>query len=374
MPRLCISLYTLSLYIFFRYSVPVNVLPAECIAIVYISLIVYVASLLYSTSNVILTTLAMFQPQGKGERRRNRQALSCLPCRQHKLKCDRRVPCQTCCRYQREESCGLDPASLSLHSSSPCRLPRRAITTRTPETSRSYDSGSRTHLRTAKSSIPGMTTHSVRANQADDADAEGIESGSIVLQTRNPTKQKEHQSRLTVSLLPQIGSITSSSNDLSGSCFQPGTYWRVQLLAALPTRNQCDMLVSYFLENINWIHHAIHVPSFRKEYTLLWDTDTHSVDLSWLSLLFIVISESALFVSSDVAQAIGLSLPNVRHLSHIWYTSSRQALHASGFESKPQLVHLQTFLVSQVYWLATKNVEIMNSYVSLSTLLLYQLM
>ena len=303
----------------------------------------------------------MFQPGGKGERRRNRQALSCLPCRQHKLRCDRRVPCQTCCRYRREDKCGQHTAPLPLHSDSPFRLARKVIAARTPETSLLDDNGSGTHPRTAKSNMPGVTTNQVRAKQVSDADNEALDSGSVMLLTPVPTKQKERQPRLSVSLLPQIGSITSFSSDISGSCFHPESYWRAQLLAALPTRNQCDMLVSYFLENINWIHHAIHVPSFRKEYSQLWDTDTHSVDLSWLSLLFIVISESALFISSDVAQAIGLSPMNVRNLSHVWYTSSRQALHASGFESKPRLVHLQTFLVSQIYWLATKNVETMNS-------------
>ena len=313
----------------------------------------------------------MFQPGGKEGRRRNRQALSCLPCQQHKLKCDRRVPCQTCCRYRREDNCGQHNASVSLHSDSPYQVPRRRIAARTPEMFHPDNSGSRTHLRTARSSVPEVTTYAARANEVADADTEALDSGSTELLTRAPKRQKERKPQLTVSLLPQIGSITSPSSDLSGSWFQPDSYWRVQLLAALPTRNQCDMLVSYFLENINWIHHAIHVPSFRKEYSQLWNTDTQAVDLSWLSLLLIVISESALFISSDVAQAIGLSLTNVRQLSHIWYTSSRQALHASGFESKPQLVHLQTFLVSQIYWLGTKDVETMNSCVSYSALLLY---
>lgn len=313
----------------------------------------------------------MFQLGGNGERRRKRQALSCLPCRQHKLKCDRRVPCQTCCRYGREDKCGQLPA---LHSDSHSPLARRRIAAQTPDAPRPCDNGSQTHLQTAKSNIPGVIKYPSRANQTTDADNEFLDSGHVISLNRAPTKQKECQSGLTVSLLPQIGSITSSSREISGTCFHPDSYWRVQLLSALPTRNQCGMLVSYFLENINWVHHAIHVPSFRREYGQLWDTDTDFVDLSWLSLLFIVISESALFISSDVAQAIGLSPMNVRNLSHIWYTSSRQALHASGFESKPQLVHLQTFLVSQIYWLATKNVETMNSCVSHSALLLYQLM
>ena len=313
----------------------------------------------------------MFQLGGKGERRRNRQALSCLPCRRHKLKCDRRVPCQTCCRYGRADKCGQLPV---LHSISHSPLSRRGMAAQTPDTPLPHDHGSRTRLRPAKLNLPGVITYPTRANQITNADNEFLDSGHLTLLNRAPTKQQECQSGLAVSLLPRIGSITSSSREMSGNCFHPDSYWRVQLLATLPTRNQCDMLVSYFLENINWVHHAIHVPSFRKEYGQLWDTDTDSVDLSWLSLLFIVISESALFISSDVAQAIGLSPLNVRSLSHVWYTSSRQALHASGFESRPQLVHLQTFLVSQIYWLATKNVETMNSCVSHSELLLYPLM
>lgn len=302
----------------------------------------------------------MFQPSGRRERRRNRQALSCLPCRQHKLKCDRRVPCQTCCRYLREDRCGQGPASPIFQSGSPYRLAHRAIAAHTPETPYLYGNDPRTHSRTTNPSLIGATKHA-RDNLISDADDVVLNGAATVLPAQESTKQKQRQSCLTVSLLPLIGSITKPSCDLSSDCFYADSYWRMQLLAVLPTRNQCDMLVSFFLENINWVHHAIHVPSFRKEYSQLWDTDTNSVDLSWLSLLFIIISESTLFISSDVAQAIGLSLTNLRNLSQIWYTCSRQALHSSGFESKPQLVHLQTFLVTQKYWLATKDVETMNS-------------
>src|ERR1700742_2068803 len=39
-----------------------------------------------------------------------RQPLSCLPCRQHKLRCDRHVPCGTCSRYRRQGLCLQHPA------------------------------------------------------------------------------------------------------------------------------------------------------------------------------------------------------------------------------------------------------------------------
>ncbi|KAF7557379.1 hypothetical protein G7Z17_g738 [Cylindrodendrum hubeiense] len=39
-----------------------------------------------------------------------RTPLSCLACRQHKLRCDRRVPCGTCIHYRREAQCHENPA------------------------------------------------------------------------------------------------------------------------------------------------------------------------------------------------------------------------------------------------------------------------
>src|ERR1700753_2460016 len=44
------------------------------------------------------------------QRQRKRRQLSCLPCRLHKLKCDRRVPCETCVRYIRTKQCNQHPA------------------------------------------------------------------------------------------------------------------------------------------------------------------------------------------------------------------------------------------------------------------------
>jgi hypothetical protein len=37
--------------------------------------------------------------------KRNRQPLSCLPCRQRKLKCSRQQPCETCVKRNDESSC-----------------------------------------------------------------------------------------------------------------------------------------------------------------------------------------------------------------------------------------------------------------------------
>ncbi|OBU01479.1 hypothetical protein VE01_00380 [Pseudogymnoascus verrucosus] len=40
------------------------------------------------------------------------RALSCLPCREHKLKCDRQVPCKSCVRSNRVDHCRKHPAPI----------------------------------------------------------------------------------------------------------------------------------------------------------------------------------------------------------------------------------------------------------------------
>lgn len=173
----------------------------------------------------------------------------------------------------------------------------------------------------------------------------------------NARQQASVHDQLTVSLLPSTDPFPYRDGHVNHS----ESYWRPRLRAILPTHNQCDMLLSFFLENINGMYHAVHVPSFRKTYNEYWSTETDLIDLSWLSLLFIIIAESALCVSAEVTLAMGLSPQTIRELGHKWYYASRQSLHAAGFESRPRLIHLQTFLVSQMYWLATMNVETLNS-------------
>jgi hypothetical protein len=85
------------------------------------------------------------------------------------------------------------------------------------------------------------------------------------------------------------------------------------------------------------------------------------VDLIWLSLLFTILSISALLFPSESVEIMGYDNSTIRNLAQVWHSASRQALHAGEFESKPGLTQIQTFLTTQTYWLATKNTEAMNS-------------
>ena len=137
-------------------------------------------------------------------------------------------------------------------------------------------------------------------------------------------------------------------------------FWKRQLCHLLLNRNQCDVLLSYFLENLHWMFHSVHEPTIRDEYADFWKTDTENIDLAWLSLLFAILASGALYIPVEASESIGIPASTIREQAHVWHYGSRQALCVGGNESKPCLVQLQTFNVSVLYWYATKNVDALN--------------
>ncbi|KAJ9145455.1 Transcription factor [Pleurostoma richardsiae] len=139
-------------------------------------------------------------------------------------------------------------------------------------------------------------------------------------------------------------------------------YWKRRLVSVLPSQNQCDLLVSYFFENINWVYQVIHGPSFRAEYAALWAKDVADVDLIWLSLLFIIVCLSSMCMPGEMAEAVGFETADMEGLTRRWYLACRQALQAGGYDAKPTLTQIQVFLISQPYWYSTKSIETLNSH------------
>ncbi|KAI1620036.1 fungal-specific transcription factor domain-containing protein [Exophiala viscosa] len=122
-----------------------------------------------------------------------------------------------------------------------------------------------------------------------------------------------------------------------------------------------DILLTYFIEHINWIFQTVHIPTFRKEYSNFWDGEIEKADLVWMSLLFTILSLSALYIPGDVVELVRLQRGSIRRYADTWHHATRQALQAGNFEEKPTLIQLQTFSVTQLYWYATNNIEVLNS-------------
>lgn len=320
------------------------------------------------------------------KRTANRRTLSCLPCRQHKLRCDRHVPCNTCSRYRREDQCRQHPApSAVLEARTPRpRGSRFLVAAQTSASQSSKDTNQAlqarpfqelTAARAADSSADSNIARTRHVEQLRKQCSTGRVQMFRFAEHWRQVSQSASQKVCSLESVPstlytQVFSecVPSSLNQVHSDPIDTNLFWKTHLAAVLPSQNQCDLLICYYLENSNWLYQAIHVPSFRHQYADFWASNVGDIDLIWLSLLFTLISISALHIPFELVEAIGFEQSTIRGLAHRWHSASRQALYAGEFESKPSLMQLQTFIATQLYWLSTKNIEAMNSYVYLMLL------
>lgn len=324
----------------------------------------------------------MSSPAGEQQPRnkRQRRAHSCLPCRLHKLRCSRGLPCQNCCRYRREEQCRQNPPpQIILRSRAHQIRPVSSGQLKQPQPGTESSSSSVTNGAPQPDLPPTPSSDVVIAKGSTHIYGEyppevsqSAESPDLLhlretqvpryeaagAGERMPPLPRWPEAKMTASAM-----VFSRPVNLAEVCLfdEPASYWRRYLVSLLPSQAQCDMLVSYFFENINWMYQSIHAPSFRSELTAFWDTDVDDVDLIWLALLYIIICLGAFFAPSSVAEAVGFEETDLPKLHRRWYAASRQALQAGGHDVKPAFLAVQVFIVSQTYWYCTKNVEALNS-------------
>jgi hypothetical protein len=290
-----------------------------------------------------------------------RRTLSCLPCRHRKLKCSRNVPCTTCSRYGREEECLLHPPPSLAIDLKPRRPGKRAIPRR--ETGPHYP---------ALTSLPASES---RTRVALTGNLSSAENGPVILSPQS-TSFSSHST---------VASSTSPRDTLdlpADAVLQPSAYtlaslgtsrrkhnahdfqiWRQYLVSQVPTRFQCDILIAYYFEHIGWFFQSIHQPSFRNEYYSYWRNSNDTVDVLWLSLLYILLAVAGLLVPGQMNHVlnIGTGKVDLRERARHWFQLSRQALQAGGYEVRPQFVQLQTFVITQLYLYCTEEIELLNS-------------
>lgn len=336
-------------------------------------LLLLFSSLLNSTWNIVFMSSSPSTPTAdlqvvrkKPRQIPRRQPLSCLPCRLHKLRCDRQIPCSTCTRYSREDVCLENPAPAKSR-------PRVSTTSRTPHatSTKVQRLAERAAAAPDSSNLSGSGNRSLNHQLVDNvhmvsaAEAMSLSRAPAVSNELSPDlRANSDQGVLFPQLLPLLQFSTLDGSNLLNTITlgDHKIQWKRVLVKLVPTRTQSDILLSYFIEHINWLFQTVHIPTFRREYALFWDGKIEEVNLIWMSLLFTIISLSALYIPVDAVELVGLEKDKIRKYAHIWHHASLQALQAGDYESKPTLTQLQTFSITQLYWYATNNIEILNSY------------
>lgn len=309
-------------------------------------------------------------------RKRQRRKLSCLPCRVYKLRCDRAVPCQSCVRYGREDRCRLNPTPAAVMAQANTQqnstvLPRGRTETPpglmmncalplTPSSAAAAESVKVSEPSSASFEDMGPSySRQTPRYPALEQDPYAGSTGAALTGFHRPSRKDACLEGITVASALFSRPYNAADRTLLD---EPASYWKRYLISILPSQTQCDMLATYYFENINWIYQAIHAPSFRIEYTKFWATDIPDIDLIWLSLLYMILCLAGIFVPSQMVETVGFEPSDLPTLCQRWYSACRQALHAGGYDSKPTLTQIQVFLISQLYWYNTKNVEVLNSH------------
>ncbi|PTB79080.1 hypothetical protein M440DRAFT_1460740 [Trichoderma longibrachiatum ATCC 18648] len=300
--------------------------------------------------------------------RGGRKPLSCLACRRHKLRCDRKVPCGTCIRYRRETLCRQNPAppkrGRNAHGANNHKGDVGQVDADVG--SGPVDAGSEV-VEEPDGSDRGSADRGTVHRQGDlDKVPKGIEPQDTAFFLRTLGLDATTIS-IPVPSLPQLLAEVQSAGQPSGLWHMMDgasrrRYWETQLRSALPSRSLCDLLLNYYLEHINWIFQITHEPSFRHKYEEFWDAaPDRELDLIFAALVFTILSVSALYVPLGAVEVFGCPRESIRHLAHVWHRASHQALLAGDYEARPCVVQLQTFSITQFYWYATNGIDTLNS-------------
>ncbi|KAL3455475.1 hypothetical protein BJX64DRAFT_297519 [Aspergillus heterothallicus] len=183
----------------------------------------------------------------KQRKRRDKPQLSCNPCRKRKVRCDRKLPCETCVSRGEDGNCVFAP---HLFKSDQARTQDRIASNEdVPSVADALHSALDSTGRT-------------RANVHQQTSVDG--EGWAAMAEDQPPQWPE--------LLHGLREGTSLK----------------RMLASVPSKPEVDRLVSKYFNSLDLAVWVTHPPTFQEEYDRFWE-DHSGVSPNWLSMLFSVL-------------------------------------------------------------------------------------
>ncbi|KIX03756.1 uncharacterized protein Z518_07309 [Rhinocladiella mackenziei CBS 650.93] len=310
------------------------------------------------------------QQGGNKISKRNRQPLSCAPCRIKKLKCDRGHPCETCIKKG-------DQASCTYGKTAPIFNRSEAHTNAVNNHNNNGRSKAQERLRHLEQLVMQMVDNSVGPSQP----SESMAAASPERDAPNPTIATEghlqvgssearyvgstHWSAILENiqeLKTALGSEHTSSTELDESediepqgpeCLfgSPGNLSLAQILAqALPPRLQVDRRLSTYFNSRYLVIPFIHTTQFQRQYEQFWRAPLEAPPL-WVSILF-----SICCMSATLSEAVGSepSTPEDQPSPRMnFLTAASQCLRLGGFVRPKRYVVEALALHAQCKYMST---------------------
>jgi hypothetical protein len=140
--------------------------------------------------------------------------------------------------------------------------------------------------------------------------------------------------------------------------------YKMKYIKLLPSKIQTNLLVDFYLQNIDYIYHSLHHPSFKKTLEEFWKNED-DIDIGWLATLFMVLGLAAIHLPKGF---INIDSTEIDRSHKIWFGASKECVTIADSlrksSSEFNLYTLQWFSLCQLYFYATKRAEQLNDILS----------
>ncbi|CAH0028549.1 unnamed protein product [Clonostachys rhizophaga] len=308
-----------------------------------------------------------------------RMPLSCEPCRERKIKCPRndnrgKDPCETCvrrgipsseCVYLRDQwSRRRAPAGFpsSENAQLVARIDRleEMLRQSVSSTARQPPLEPDSNLPSPESTLPHSSGSLSGRNDTwtvGNLLSSRVPPAGVIVRFESGHERFEPSSSRWSSNLqdnPKMGGIKTNIEGGDGGPFpfSPSRTDITELLGLLPPTSYCDELKSTFFAVFAPLLHILHDPTFETDYRL-FQSDPEKVSLSWLALLFVIMSiaVTALPEDSPLLHQLGhrnSPLENTSQLNNRYRSAAMRCLDADHYLWRHNLHTLQA-LVLLVY-------------------------
>ncbi|KAI1098953.1 fungal-specific transcription factor domain-containing protein [Jackrogersella minutella] len=298
-----------------------------------------------------------------GHSKRTRVLLSCAPCRNSKLKCDRATPCGQCLRKGRPDGCLYAPRPEK-------QKPGKSMASRLKKLESMVrgmiDTEGSTHMasinkKAAQQDPGGVVVHGERnisyvGGTHFMAILEDIEDLKSYFDDPNEDEEETHdpyENMGPTELIMVSRNVPKNIEDL---------------LAILPEKPIIIRLMNRYFNSNSPSQHIIHVPTFLKEYNDFCE-NPHGTPLHWIALFYMVLALGIFFSSFSAPQELESDSPVPAMDRFKQYRGAAGWALIWGKYSQPGPYTLEAFLLYLEGDFVTNRANRMNSYLLSSVLI-----
>ncbi|KAF5558838.1 hypothetical protein FNAPI_4928 [Fusarium napiforme] len=233
----------------------------------------------------------------EARQKRSRVLLSCAPCRNSKLKCDREQPCGQCSKKGRASQCTYAPKPER-------KRPAKGMSARLKRLE-----GMVREMMDSEGVVPGTQVGTGTGAALANGTATGPDvQGHVVHSKKGATYVGATHCMAMLEDIEDLKDYFEQPEEAGEDQFlddeidptevmlntRAGPRNREELLGRLPERKVADRLLSRYFASMSPSQHIVHRPVFTRQYSKFWQ-DPNEASLHWIAQLFMMLSLGVFF-------------------------------------------------------------------------------